>query len=102
MNPSFYQLAKIENEYDEENIEFDDDNEEFIDFKSNIKEWLVLDDDILTLQKAIKERKLKKNELTPKIQDYMNRFKINDLNTHNGKIKFTKTLYTKPLNKIIE
>jgi hypothetical protein len=29
----------------------------------------------------------------------MNRFKINDLNTQEGKIKFTKSLYTKPLNK---
>lgn len=83
--------------YDED--KFDDNNIEFIEFKDNVKEWLTLDDDIITLQKAIKERKNKKNELTPKIQDYMNRFEINDLNTNNGKIKFTKSLYTKPLNK---
>ena len=83
--------------YDED--KFDDNNVEFIEFKDNVKEWLTLDDDIITLQKAIKERKNKKNDLTPKIQDYMNRFEINDLNTNNGKIKFTKSLYTKPLNK---
>ena len=83
--------------YDED--KFDDNNIEFIEFKDNVKEWLTLDDDIITLQKAIKERKNKKNELTPKIQDYMNRFEINDLNKNNGKIKFTKSLYTKPLNK---
>lgn len=102
MNSSFFQLAKINNDIDDDfddDTTFDDNNEDFVEFKSNIKEWLTLDDDILTLQKAIKERKTKKNELTPKIQDYMNRFKINDLNTHNGKIKFTKSLYTKPLNK---
>jgi hypothetical protein len=75
------------------------DNEEFSEFKNSVKEWLTLDDDIITLQKAIKDRKFKKNDLTPKILDFMNRFKINDLNTLNGKLKFTKSLQTKPLNK---
>jgi hypothetical protein len=110
---TFLQLANInksiinnsdteedENEIDEINKNvFTDDNDEFIEFKSNVKEWLTLDDDIITLQKAIKERKKKKDELTPKVLDFMNRFKINDLNTQEGKIKFTKSLYTKPLNK---
>ena len=115
MNQNFYQLTKINNKYDnvdedndEENDEenddnnthlLNDDNEEFVEFKNNVKEWLTLDDDIITLQKAIKERKSKKNDLTPKILDFMNRFKINDLNTNNGKLKFTKSLQTKPLNK---
>jgi hypothetical protein len=117
MNPNFYQLSKISNTQtpyeedesnDEENDEIDyndnmkllnDDNQEFVDFKSSVKEWLTLDDDIITLQKAIKDRKNKKDELTPKILDFMNRFKINDLNTNNGKLKFTKSLQTKPLNK---
>jgi hypothetical protein len=102
MDPSFYQLSKIDQnqESDDENDEvFDNNNEEFAEFKNNVKEWLVLDDDILTLQKAIKDRKTKKNELTPKISNFMDKFKINDLNTNNGKIKFTKSLCTKPLNK---
>ena len=109
MNQNFYQLAKYgdenegneENEYDEEEDTslLNDDNEEFLEFKTNVKEWLTLDDDIITLQKAIKDRKIKKNDLTPKILDFMNRFKINDLNTNNGKLKFTKSLQTKPLNK---
>jgi len=29
----------------------------------------------------------------------MERFKINDLNTNDGKLKFARSLYTKPLNK---
>jgi len=112
MNQNFYQLTKINNN-NEDNIENDiendieddnthllnDDNEEFVEFKNNVKEWLTLDDDIITLQKAIKDRKSKKNDMTPKILDFMNRFKINDLNTNNGKLKFTKSLQTKPLNK---
>ena len=109
MNPAFYQLAKIdnndsdlENDNDNDDIDdtaFTDDNEDFIDFKNNVKEWLTLDDDIQTLQKALKERKARKNKITPNVLDFMNRFKINDLNTQEGKIKFTKSTYTKPLNK---
>lgn len=107
MNPAFYQLAKIDNndsdlENDNDDIDdatFTDDNEDFIEFKSNVKEWLTLDDDIQTLQKALKERKARKNQITPNVLDFMNRFKINDLNTQEGKIKFTKSTYTKPLNK---
>lgn len=79
--------------------ELNDDNYDFIEFKENVKEWLSLDDDIITLQNAIKERKSRKVELTPKIMLFMDEYKINDLNTNNGKIKFTKSMYTKPLNK---
>jgi hypothetical protein len=103
MTTEFYQLANIDaDDADETDIgteAFNDNNEEFVEFKLNVKEWLTLDDDLITLQKAIKDRKNKKNELTPKVLNYMNRFQINDLNTINGKIKFTKSLCTKPLNK---
>jgi len=103
MNTNYYQLAKIDNETYEDDVEnntqFTDNNDEFIEFKNNVKEWLLLDDDIITLQNAIKDRKVKKNELTPKILEYMEKYEINDLNTNNGKIKFTKSFQTKPLNK---
>lgn len=101
-----YQLAKInnialdlDNKYDEDENLFDENDSQFVEFKSSVKEWLMLDDDIITLQKAVKERKVKKDELTPKILGFMDKFNINDLNTQGGKIKFTKSLYTKPLNK---
>jgi len=101
-----YQLAKInnialdlDNKYDEDETLFDENDSNFIEFKNSVKEWLMLDDDIITLQKAVKERKVKKDELTPKILGFMDKFNINDLNTQGGKIKFTKSLYTKPLNK---
>jgi hypothetical protein len=107
MNPNYYQVAKIDKKlYEEEdNVDedkediFNDNNEDFINFKQYVKEWLTLDDDIITLQSAIKDRRNKKNELTPKIINYMNKFDINDLNTNSGKLKFTKSLQTKPLNK---
>ena len=101
MNPNFYQLAKIDNDdsVDEKDEVFDDNNEEFGEFKKKVKDWLTIDDDIITLQNAIKERKKRKDELTPYILNFMDRFEINDLNTNDGKLKFTKSMYTKPLNK---
>jgi hypothetical protein len=78
---------------------FTDDNPYFMEFKSNVKDWLALDDDIKKLQEAISGRKKMKNELTPKILEFMSHNKINDLNTSDGKIKYTKSVRTKPLNK---
>lgn len=104
---NFYQVTKISqsqnsvqnnDDVDEEN-KFTEDNEDFIEFKKNVKDWITLDDDIIKLQRAIKERKTKKNEITPKIMEFMNQYEINDLNTNDGKLKFTKSLQTKPLNK---
>ena len=99
MEPNYYQLAKIQDENEENNEVFNDNNEEFSDFKRKVKDWLTIDDDIITLQNAIKDRKKQKDRLTPEILDFMDRFEINDLNTNDGKLKFTKSMYTKPLNK---
>ena len=98
---SNYYNTNDNDEYDDDDKSyiFNDNNDEFVGFKQDVKEWLILDDDILKLQNAIKERRKKKNELTPKIINYMDKFEINDLNTNNGKLKFSKTLQTKPLNK---
>jgi hypothetical protein len=123
MNPNYYnQLTKYNNsdqnyhnsdqnysnsdqdyydneENDDKSHIFNDNNQEFLEFKRDVKEWITLDDDILTLQNAIKERRKKKNEITPKIINYMDKNEINDLNTNSGKLKFSKSLQTKPLNK---
>jgi len=110
MNPNFNQVKRVNyssyeedidkiNDTDDTNETFNDDNEEFVEFKDIVKEWITLDDDILKLRNAIKERTKRKNDITPKIMDFMNKFEINDLNTNNGKLKFTKSLQTKPLNK---
>jgi hypothetical protein len=103
-NNEIVQYQRYQQEEDEEedidtSTAFNDYNEEFVSFKNNVREWLLLDDDIIKLQAAIRERKKKKDDLTPLIQDFMKNFEINDLNTNDGNIKFTKSSYTKPLNK---
>ncbi len=89
-----------EEELDEEEYEeLTDDNPEFVMFKEEVKKWLTLDDDIRTLQKAMNERKKVKNELTPRILEFMGKFDIQNLNTHEGKIQYAKSVVTKPMNK---
>ncbi len=86
-----------DDEYDDYYL--DDNDPDFIDFKEDVKLWLKLDDDIKTLNDAIKERKNKKNEITPKLLDFMEKHRINDLNTNDGHLKFQKSLRSKPLSK---
>ena len=91
-------MNKFDSDSDEEYY-LDDNDPDFIDFKEDVKTWLKLDDDIKTLNDAIKERKSKKNEITPKLLDFMEKHNINDLNTNDGHLKFQKSLRSKPLSK---
>jgi len=68
-------------------------------FKEKVKDWIHLDDDIKTLNNALKERKKKKNDLTPEILEFMEKFKIKDMNTETGKLKYSETVVKKPMNK---
>ena len=45
------------------------------------------------------ERKKKKDEITPNLMAFMGNYQINDLNTKDGQLKFSKTNVAKPLSK---
>jgi len=98
-NVSEYSDDEDEEEPEIDPIVFTDSNPEFVKFKSHVKEWVSLDDDIKTLQEAIKKRKKMMNDITPQILDFMKRFNINDLNTQNGQLRYTTSLLSKPVNK---
>ena len=91
--------SESELESDKEEVYLDDTNPEFLEFKSNVKSWIELDDDIKTLAEALKERKKKKEEITPNLMKFMNTYQINDLNTKDGQLKFSKTNVSKSLSK---
>jgi hypothetical protein len=88
-----------EEEEDDDYIELTEDNPEFMLFKEEVKQWLLLDDDIRVLNKALTERKKKKNEITPRILEFMGKYEIENLNTQEGKVQYTKSQITKPMNK---
>ena len=67
--------------------------------KTNVKIYLDMDDQIKALNKAIVERRKKKNELSEEILGTMKKFEIDNMNTKNGKLIYSTTKSTKPLNK---
>ena len=67
--------------------------------QSNVKIYLDMDDQIKALNKAIAERRKRKNELSEEILGTMKKFEIDNMNTKNGKLIYSTTKSTKPLNK---
>lgn len=72
--------------------------EELDTFKNLVNEWFKLDDMIRKLAVALKERKNHQRALNNKIEDFMFKYKYNDLNTQNGRLKATIKTQHKPVN----
>ena len=57
-------------------------------FKSNVKQWLNLDDKISDLQQRIRALKQQQKELTPVIVHFMNERQIEEISSSEGNIRF--------------
>lgn len=68
-------------------------------FKQTVKNWLDIDNDIRTLEKAIKDRKNKRKELQSNIMTFMEENNIKNMNTIDGKITFNHSKIKKPFNQ---
>ena len=85
---------------------------ELIHFKEQVKRWLKLDGEIAELEGKIRDlKKIRNKELEPKLTEFMVKFKVNDLNTENGKIRcstkntkrgLTNKYIQESLSKVIE
>jgi len=71
-------------------------NQELLD---NVKEWLSIDNEIRTLQSAIKDRRKQKKNLTTNLMDTMKQNDIDVFNIPDGELIYTKTKSKKPLSK---
>jgi hypothetical protein len=67
-------------------------------FKNNVQEWFNLDNTIRKLIIALKERKVYQKKLNENIQEFMFKYKYNDLNTQNGRLKANIKNVQKPVN----
>lgn len=67
--------------------------------KESVNEYLKIDNEINTLQAAIKERKTKKTELSGFILGAMKNNEIQQMNINNEKLVYSVTQSKKPLNK---
>ena len=69
-------------------------------FKSSVVSWLSIDEEIAELQSKIKVLKdKKKKEVEPEIMNFMKTYNISDLNTQNGRLKYSEKNVKKGLNK---
>jgi len=67
--------------------------------KTNVKTYLEIDDQIKALNKAIAERRKQKTKLNDEILNTMKKFEIDNMNTKNGRLIYSVTKTSKPLNK---
>lgn len=74
-----------------------------MDFKTKLKsmvnEYLDIDNQIVTLQKAIKERRDKKEKISKTILNTMKHNEIEQMNINNEKLVYSVTQSKTPLNK---
>jgi len=85
--------------------------EDLNSFKVKVKQWIAIDQEIVSLEKRIRElRKVRNSQLEPEITGFMRQFNISDLNTDNGKLRcnvrnvrqcFNKTNIRDNLSKVI-
>ena len=73
---------------------------ELNEFKSQLKQWLTIDEEINKHETKIKElKKLKNKILQPQITAFMVNHNVKDVNTQTGKIRCNEIRLKKPLNK---
>lgn len=72
---------------------------ELEEFKNQVRLWMELDGSIKQLQQLMRERRLYKGQLTEKILGFMTRYKIDDLNTQNGRLVCKTQYVKKPLTQ---
>lgn len=68
-------------------------------FREDVQKWIDMDNDLKRLQIAIKLRKQKHDELTQKIQLFMEKNNLEDLETKDGVIRYKKTVVQSPLSQ---
>jgi hypothetical protein len=67
--------------------------------KNNIKEWLLVDNEIKLLQKNIKKKREEKKNLTIEIVNVMKKNEIDCFDVKDGKLMYTQNKIKKPLSK---
>jgi len=76
------------------------DNKSLEEFKTKVKQWITIDEEINKYESKIKElKKHKKKVLEPEITSFMVNHNITNLNTENGLIKCNERRTKKGLNK---
>ena len=84
-------ISATENEFDkgDQISDVDDIEEGDMDiFKDDVKKWIDIDDKVLSLSRELSALKKQRLEFNTKIVNFMRNYKIEDLNTNNGKLEY--------------
>lgn len=84
-------ISATENQFDKGDEISDVDEIDETDmniFKEDVKSWIDIDDKVTVLSREISLLKKKRLELNSKIVTFMRNYKIEDLNTNNGKLEY--------------
>ena len=65
----------------------------------NIKEWITIDNELKELQKAARERRERKKELTASLVDVMRDNEIDCFDVNDGKLIYTQTKVKESMSK---
>ena len=66
---------------------------------NHIRSWIQIDNDIIKLQKEIKELRENKKSLTTSLVDVMKNNEIDCFDINDGKLIYSKSKVKKPINK---
>lgn len=69
------------------------------ELQKDVKEYLEIDDQIIALNKALKERRKAKSKLSDNILNVMKKFEVDNMNTKNGRLIYSVSKHKKPLTK---
>ena len=84
-------ISATENDFDkgDQISDADEINDGDMDmFKDDVKTWIDIDDKVLSLSREIASLKKQRLDFNTKIVNFMRNYKIEDLNTNNGKLEY--------------
>ncbi len=96
-DPLSFRDDDLENDATDDEEERAPTDEELQHFRQQVSEWMKLDDSIRKLSVAVRERKIHQQALGIKIQEFMIKFKYDNLNTQTGRIKSNVRQVKQPL-----
>lgn len=93
-NMSYDNVSTNTNANSERDMDMNQKNE----LQGYVKKWLTYDDEIRTLQNAIKERKKDKKDIGNILINFMDNNNVPHFNLPDGKLIFSKSQHTEPVN----
>jgi hypothetical protein len=76
-------------------------NQALDEFKSQVRMWMDLDNEVKQLTQFVKEKKVLQKKLSESILHFMSQYNIEDLNTRDGKLRYKVSQVKPPVKKAV-